>query len=146
MAQSINEIIEGLYSEDKAVILKNVWDLVSVFDSYAKIDKSESAMNRLIELCTLEQDRDVLEQFLDIIEIGAVSQCAELVDFEPLVKMFAQNEYPDMMWRLVIILGFSCQPKYIDYLNSIETTDSFLLKEIKDAITELEYVKSRINA
>lgn len=144
MIQSIKEIIDGLYSENKSVILQNAWSLESVFDSYAKIEENEfvTAMNRIIELCILEQDRNLLEQFLDILETGTVFQCSKLIDFEPLIKLFEKSENMDILWRLVIILGFSCQPQYIDYLNHIRTDDSVLLKEIKEAIWELEYINS----
>ena len=42
---------------------------------------------------------------------------------------------------MVIILGGSLHPGYIDFLNNIETDDEFLKKEISDAVYELKYSK-----
>ena len=44
----------------------------------------------------------------------------------------------DYLWRVIIILGFSCQSQYIKVLQDIKTNDSFIKKEISDAIYELK--------
>ena len=142
---SLKPYIAALNSENIDTVIENTYYLQDIFDTYyIKTDENEFAevLSRLIEICVSCGDRETEDQLLDTIEIGAGRDGTERVDFEPLVKMFAKEEYSDRLWQLVIILGFSLQPQYIDFLNGIKTDDDFLKKEIADALTELKYIDS----
>lgn len=139
---SLKEYIAALNSGDMDTITENAWILKNIFDTYYyETDRNELAtvLNRLIEICVHCKDRETAELLLDTIELGAGRNGTECVDFKPLIGMFEEEKYSDMLWQLVIILGFSLQPDYIEFLNSIETDDDFLKKEIADAVYELKY-------
>lgn len=141
---SLKSVINALRSEDRKVIVENNYYLQNIFDTYyIKADENEfvSVMNRLIEICVSCGDRELEDVIMDTLERGAGRNGIQNVDFEPLVKMFENEKYSDRLWNLVIILGGSLQPGYIDFLNSIETDDEFLKKEINDAVYELKYSK-----
>ena len=139
-------VINSLRSREKDVIYETLDYLDNVFNSYSKYDEHTFAaiMNRVISLCVspeIYEDKELFEELLNILEDGAGHQMSSSVNFEPLVELFEKEQFSDNMWHLAIILGFSYQPRYIDYLKSIVTVDRVLQKEVDDAILELEYVK-----
>lgn len=141
---SLKPYIAALNSGNMDTVIENTYYLRDIFDTYyLKADKNElvSVMNRLIEICVSCGDREVEEQIMDTLESGAGRNGIQNVDFTPLVKMFENEKYYDRLWHLVIILGSSLQPEYIEFLNGIEIDDAFLQKEIDDAIYELKYSK-----
>lgn len=142
---SLKEYIAALNSGNIDTIIKNAYILQDIFDTYYhKTDKNELAavLNRLIGICVHCKDRGTAELLLDTVERGAGREGTERVDFKPLIGMFEEEKYSDMLWQLVIILGYSLQPDYIEFLNGIETDDDFLKKEIADAVYELNYLKN----
>ena len=139
-------IISSLQSREKGVICEALDCLDNVFDSYSRLDEQTftTIMNSIISLCVspeIYEDSDLFEKLLDTLEAGAGHQMSSCVNFDPLVGLFEKEQFSDKMWHLAIILGYSYQPKYIDYLKNIETDDSVLRKEIDDAILELEHAK-----
>ena len=141
---SLENIINALHFWDRGVIIESIDYLQDIFDTYyLKVDETElvSVMNRLIETCVSCGDRKMEEHIMDTLESGAGRNGIQNVNFAPLLKMFENEKYYDRLWHLVIILGGSLQPEYIDFLNGIENDDAFLLKEIDDAIYELKYSK-----
>ena len=132
--------------KDKDKLYETLNCLQETFVSYYKFNERDfvKIMNSVVLLCTsheIYEDKALFEELLDTLEVGVTSQRASSVNFDPLVELFKNEQFSDNMWILTIILGFSYQPKYIDYLKNIETDDSVLQKEIEDAILELEQVK-----
>ena len=139
-------IISSLQSHEKDVICEALNCLDNDFISYYQFDEQTfvTIMDSIISLCVSPEiyaDSDFLGELLDILEAGTGHQISSFINFEPLIGLFENEQFSAKMWHLAIILGFSYQPKYIDYLKSIETDDSVLQKEINDAILELEHVK-----
>ena len=139
-------IISSLQSHEKDVICEALNCLDNDFISYYQFDEQTfvTIMDSIISLCVSPEiyaDSDLFEELLDVLEAGAGHQMSSCVNFDPLVELFEREQFSDKMWHLAIILGYSYQPKYIDYLNSITTDDSVLRKEIDDAILELEHAK-----
>ncbi len=142
----IVDFIADLQSVDKEVIFDVTERIINRFDSYAKIDENEfiMLMNAIILKCTsnkIQEDREVFEHLLDALEMGVGRSGTAQVNFELLIEVFNNEEYTDIFDRLVIILGFSLQPKYVEYLSKINTNDSVLKKEINEAIFELNNSK-----
>lgn len=146
----IKDFITDLQSSDKDVLFDVTEQIINLFDSYAKIDEHEYVMlmNSIILKCTaceIQEDRETFEHLLDALERGLTrvvhQDGVNVVNFEPLIEVFSNGQFSDIFDILVIILGYSLQPKYIDYLSTIETNDSSLKKEINDAIFELKYSK-----
>ena len=142
----IENYIANLNSSDKEVLFDVTEQIIDLFDSYDKIDAHEfmMLMNSIILKCTsreIQEDRETFEHLLDALERGVGRTGSNLVNFEPLIEVFNNGQFSDIFDVLVIILGFSLQPKYIDYLSAIETNDSSLKKEINDAIFELKHSK-----
>lgn len=142
----MEDIVEKLKSDDKEVIFEAAEILNNIFDSYYKWNEQDyiAVMNAVILKCTLpeiNEDRKIFEKLLDVLEIGGGKIITDSVNYDPLIEVFNNERNFDIFDQLVIILGFSYQPKYIDYLNSIKTDSSFLQKEINDAIFELKYFK-----
>lgn len=139
-------IICSLQSHEKDVICEALNCLDNDFTSYRQFDEQTfvTIMDSIISLCVspeIYEDRELFEELLNILEAGTGHQISSNINFEPLVELFEREQFSAKLWQLAIILGFSYQPKYIDYLKSIETDDSVLQKEINDAILELEHVK-----
>lgn len=136
-----------LNSSDKEVLFDVTEIIINTFDSYAKIEAHENAMlmNSIILKCAspeIQEDRETFEHLLEALEMGVGRRDGtDLVNFEPLIEVFSNGQFSDIFFILVIILGASHQPKYIDYLSAIETDDSSLKKEIDDAVFELKYSK-----
>ena len=142
----IVDFIADLQSADKDVIFDVTERIINRFDSYDKIDEHEfiMLMNAIILKCIsnkIQEDRAVFEHLLDALEMGVGRSGTAQVNFEPLIEIFNNKEYTDIFDRLVIILGFSLQPKYVEYLSKINTNDSVLKKEINEAIFELNNSK-----
>ena len=142
----MENILNKLKSNDKEMIFEAAELLLNIFDSYYEWDAQDyiTVMNAVVLKCTLpeiNENREIFDELLDVLEIGAGKNGISSVNFEPLIDVFNNGQHSDLFERLVIILGFSLQPKYIDYLNSIDTDDSFVKKEINDAIFELKYSK-----
>lgn len=142
----IVDFIADLQSADKDVIFDVTERIINRFDSYDKIDEHEfiMLMNAIILKCTsniIQEDREVFEHLLDALEMGVGRSGTAQVNFEPLIEIFNNEEHTDIFDRLVIILGFSLQPKYVEYLSKINTNDSVLKKEIDEAIFELNHSK-----
>lgn len=141
---SLKPYIAALNSGNMDTVIENTYYLQDIFDTYyLKVDQSElvSVMNRLIEICVSCGNGEIEDQIMDTLELGAGRNGIQNVDFDPLVKMFENEKNYDRLWHLVIILGGSLQPEYIEFLNNIKTNDTFLRKEIDDAVYELKYSK-----
>lgn len=139
-SMSINDIKEKLKSGNKKIIFDITAYIQTLFDSYYNINEDDFIiiMNLLVELCVkFRYDRDLVFQLLETLEIGVGRQGTEHVIFEPLVELLNENDI-DYLWRVIIILGFSCQSKFVKVLQDIKTNDCFIKKEICEAIYELK--------
>lgn len=146
----IENFIVDFNSSDKEALFDVTEQIKNLFASYAKIDEHEYVMlmNSIVLKCTsreIQENREIFENLLDALERGLTrvvhQDGVNVVNFEPLIEVFSNGQFSDIFDILVIILGYSLQPKYIDYLSTIETNDSSLKKEINDAIFELKYSK-----
>ena len=138
------EIINNLRSQEKDLIYKALYCLDNIFDSYYQFNEQTfmTIMDSMISLCIspeIYEDRELFEELLGVLESSSGHNGIDKVNFDPLVELFGEKQFSDHLWRLVIILGFSLQPKYINFLESIITDDNFLKKEIADAIFELKH-------
>lgn len=137
---SIDDIKEKLKFGNPKIIFDINEYVQTLFDSYYSINEDDFViiMNLLVNLCIrFKYDRDLTLQLLETLEIGVGRQGTNHVKFEPLVELLNDNDI-DYLWRVIIILGFSCQSQYIKVLQDIKTNDSFIKKEISDAIYELK--------
>lgn len=147
MEDFVVKILNKLKSKDKEMIFEASEQLLNIFDSYYKWNEQDyiTVMNAVILICTLPEvyeDKKTFEELMDVLHMGAGKNGTELVNFDPLIDIFANGRHSELFDQLIIILGYSCQPEYIDYLNSIDTDSDFLQKEIKDAVYELTYFKN----
>ena len=139
-SMSINDIKEKLKSGNKKIIFDINAYVQTLFDSYYNINEDDFIiiMNLLVELCVkFRYDRDFVFQLLETLEMGAGRQGTNHVIFEPLVELLHENDI-DYLWRVIIILGFSCQSKFVKVLQDIKTNDCFIKKKISEAICELK--------